>query len=151
MTVLLTIATGKGLFLATSQDDRKPWEVSGPHFPMTGVYAVAIDKRRGRPRLLAGMTSSHFGPSVAVSDDLGASWQEPDRAPVAFPERTGVALERVWQLAPGPAEQPDRVYAGAPPSPLVVSDDGGRPPLLVVRLLGPPRPPPPVSRVRWPA
>jgi hypothetical protein len=93
---------------------------------MTGVYAVAIDKRRGSPRLLAGMTSSHFGPSVAVSDDLGASWQEPERAPVAFPERAGVALERVWQLAPGPADQPDRVYAGTQPSALFVSDDGGR-------------------------
>jgi hypothetical protein len=92
---------------------------------MTDVYAVAIDKRRRRPRVLAGMASSHFGPSVAVSDDLGASWQEPDRAPVAFPERTGVALTRVWQLAPGPADQPDRVYAGTQPSALFVSDDGG--------------------------
>jgi BNR/Asp-box repeat. len=123
--VLLSIGTGKGLFLATSTDDRKSWEVSGPHFPMTGVYAVAIDKRRGSPRLLAGSTSSHFGPSVAVSDDLGASWQEPDHAPVSFPERTATSLERVWQLAPGPADQPDRVYAGTQPSALFVSDDGG--------------------------
>jgi len=126
MTVLLSIGTGKGLFLATSSDDRKFWEVSGPHFPMTGVYAVAIDKRRGSPRLLAGITSSHFGPSVATSDDLGGSWDEPDHAPVAFPERTGTALERVWQIAPGPADQPERVYAGTQPSALFVSDDGGR-------------------------
>src|SRR5690606_18779591 len=118
--------TGKGLFLARSEDDRTSWTVSGPHFPMTGVYAVAIDKRRGAPRLLAGVTSPHFGPSVATSDDLGVSWWEPERAPLAFPEDTGVALERVWQLAPGPADQPDRVYAGVQPSALFRSDDGGR-------------------------
>jgi photosystem II stability/assembly factor-like uncharacterized protein len=126
MTTLLSIGTEKGLFLALSEDDRKSWEVSGPHFPMTGVYAVAIDKRRGVPRLLAGVTSSHFGPSLATSDDLGESWQEPDTAPVAFPERTGESLGRVWQIAPAPADRPDRVYAGVEPSALFVSDDGGR-------------------------
>jgi hypothetical protein len=125
MSTLVAIGTGKGLFLAHSEDDRKSWEVSGPHFPMTGVYAVAIDTRRTRPRLLAGMTSSHFGPSIAISDDLGESWQEPDKAPIAFPSGTDAALERVWQLAPGPVTQPDRIYAGTQPSALFVSDDGG--------------------------
>jgi photosystem II stability/assembly factor-like uncharacterized protein len=125
MPAVIAIGTEKGLFLARSDDERKTWALSGPHFPMTGVYAVAIDTRRGSPRLLAAMTSSHFGPSVATSDDLGASWQEPDRAPVAFPADTGAALERVWQLSPGPASQPDRVYAGTQPSALFTSDDGG--------------------------
>src|SRR5262245_39462075 len=125
MGTLLAIGTGKGLFLAQSDDDRKSWELSGPHFAMTGIYAVSIDKRRAAPRLLAGVTSSHFGPGVNTSDDLGASWQEPERAPIAFPERAGKALERVWQFAPGPASRPDRVYAGTQPSALFVSDDGG--------------------------
>ena len=43
---MLAIGTGKGLFLARSDDDRKSWDLSGPHFPMTGVYAVGIDTRR---------------------------------------------------------------------------------------------------------
>jgi photosystem II stability/assembly factor-like uncharacterized protein len=124
-THLLAIGTGKGLYLARSEDDRRSWQLSGPHHPMTGVYAVAIDKRRAAPRLLAGVTSSHYGPSVATSDDLGGSWQEPEQAPVAFPESTGTTLERVWQIAPGPATQPDRVYVGTQPSALFVSDDGG--------------------------
>jgi hypothetical protein len=124
MTALLAIGTGKGLFLATS-DDRRSWQVSGPHFPMTGVYAVAIDKRAGAPRLLVGVASSHFGPSVAISDNLGTSWQEPEQATVAFPADTGASLERVWQIAPGPASQPQRVYMGTQPSALFVSDDGG--------------------------
>jgi hypothetical protein len=126
MTALLMIGTAKGLFLARSEDDRRSWQLTGPHFPMTGVYAVAIDKRRGRPRLLAGMSSSHFGPGLSTSDDLGESWQEPDRAPLAFPERTGTGLGRVWQIAPGPAGAPDLVYAGVEPSALFVSADGGR-------------------------
>jgi photosystem II stability/assembly factor-like uncharacterized protein len=125
MTVLLVIGTGKGLFLARSDDHRKSWQVSGPHFPMTGVYAVGIDARRATPRLLVGVSSSHFGPSVATSDDLGGSWQEPEQAPLAFPADTGASLARVWQFTSGPVSQPDRVYAGVEPSALFVSDDGG--------------------------
>jgi hypothetical protein len=125
MSVLLVIGTEKGLFLARSADDRSSWDVSGPHFPMNAVYGVGIDTRRATPRLLASVTSNHFGPSVATSDDLGASWREPDKAPVAFPEDTGESLKRVWQLTPGPASQPDRIYAGTQPSALFVSEDGG--------------------------
>jgi photosystem II stability/assembly factor-like uncharacterized protein len=122
---LLMIGTGKGLFLATSDDDRGSWQLSQPHFAMTGVYSVAIDQRRPSPRLLAGVTSSHFGPSVATSDDLGASWQEPAEAPLAFPADTGASLGRVWQLAPGTPDEPDVVYAGTEPSALFRSVDGG--------------------------
>lgn len=124
MAVLLALGTAKGLFLARS-GDRVSWDISGPHFPMTGVYGFCIDKRRTVPRLLAGVTSSHFGPSVAHSDDLGGSWHEPGERPVAFPADTEASLERVWQLAPGRAEEPDRVYAGTEPSALFVSDDAG--------------------------
>jgi hypothetical protein len=125
MTVLLAIGTSKGLFLATS-DNRVDWQVNGPHFAMTSIYAVGIDRRRATPRLLAGVDSSHFGPSVATSDDLGKTWSEPDHAPVAFPADTDTSLVRVWQLAPGPASEPDVVYAGTQPSALFRSDDGGQ-------------------------
>ncbi|MDH2429638.1 exo-alpha-sialidase [Sphaerisporangium sp. TRM90804] len=123
--VLLAIGTRKGLWLARSRDDRAGWEVTGPHRPMTDVYAVAIDTRGPAPRILAGVTSEHFGPSVAVSDDLGATWQEPEHPPVAFPAETGAALTRVWQLAPGPAGAPEVVYAGVEPSALFRSTNGG--------------------------
>ena len=126
MTVLLTIGTGKGLFLARSDDDRHTWQVSGPHFPMTAIYSTAIDTRAEPARLLVGITSSHFGPSVATSDDLGQTWDEPDAAPIAFPDDTETSLERVWQLTPGPADQPGVVYAGVEPSALFRSADGGR-------------------------
>jgi hypothetical protein len=126
MTVLLAIGTGKGLFLARSADNRRNWQVSGPHFPMTAVYSFAIDTRRRPTRLLAGVTSSHFGPSVATSDDLGETWDEPEHAPIAFPADTEAALEQVWQLAPGRLSEPDVVYAGVQPSALFRSEDGGR-------------------------
>ncbi|MEQ4205930.1 exo-alpha-sialidase [Actinopolymorpha sp. B9G3] len=125
MTVLLAIGTGKGLFLARSEGRRR-WDMTGPHFSMTAVYAVGLDTRRERPRVLAGVTNPHFGPTVARSDDLGATWDEPEEAPIAFPTDTGEALERVWQLAPGPADQPDIIYAGVEPSALFRSSDGGR-------------------------
>jgi photosystem II stability/assembly factor-like uncharacterized protein len=128
MTTLLAIGTQKGLFLATSDDDRRTWRVSPAHYAGTAVYSVAFDARRagGPPRVLAGVDSSHFGPSVATSDDLGATWQEPDAAPLAFPADAGTAVERVWQIVPaGPAE-PGVVYAGTQPSALFRSTDGGR-------------------------
>jgi hypothetical protein len=125
MTALLAIGTQKGLFLATS-DDRRSWRVSPAHFPMQGVYAVAVDTRGPAPRLLAGVDSSHFGPSVAVSDDLGETWQEPETAPLAFPADLGAAVERVWQITPAGPDRPGVVYAGTQPSALFRSTDGGR-------------------------
>ncbi len=122
MTVLLAIGTRKGLWLARSED-RVTWELSEPQHLMEEVYAVAIDTRSS-PRLLAGVASPHFGPSVALSDDLGVTWEQPDHAPISFPVDT--ALERVWQLQPASASQPGVVYAGTQPSALFKSSDGGR-------------------------
>lgn len=130
MTAILAIGTEKGLFLARS-DNRRSWEVTGPHgvagaeFPLTEVYAVAVDTRRATPRLLAGFISSHFGPSVMTSDDLGRTWVEPETAPISFPADTGEKLGRVWQLAPASPAEPDVVYAGVEPSALFRSTDGG--------------------------
>ncbi|WP_030261910.1 WD40/YVTN/BNR-like repeat-containing protein [Streptomyces sp. NRRL B-24484] len=122
--VLLAVGTQKGLFLGRSSD-REKWEFTGPHFPMNAVYSVAVDRRGGRVRLLAGADSSHWGPSVWWSDDLGATWQEPARPAVRFPEDTGTSLERVWQLQPAGEEAPDVVYAGTQPAALFRSDDRG--------------------------
>ncbi|MET0423198.1 MAG: exo-alpha-sialidase, partial [Actinoplanes sp.] len=119
------IGTQKGLFLATSDDDRRSWQVGPAHFAGTAIYSVGVDPRGPAPRLLVGVDNSHFGPSVAVTDDLGKSWQEPEAAPIAFPADAGATVERVWQIVPaGPAE-PGVVYAGSQPSALFRSTDGG--------------------------
>ncbi|AGL20500.1 sialidase family protein [Actinoplanes sp. N902-109] len=125
MTALLAIGTQKGLFLATSDDDRRTWQLSSAHFPGTAIYATAFDTRGPGPRLLAGVDSSHFGPTVTVSDDLGRTWQEPDHAPLAFPSDAGATVERVWQITPAGPDEPGVVYAGTQPSALWRSTDGG--------------------------
>jgi photosystem II stability/assembly factor-like uncharacterized protein len=120
---LLAIGTKKGLFLARSSDGLR-WEPGELLFPMNAVYAVSVDPRLDPPRLLVSAASEHWGPTVLISDDLGKTWAEPDRAALAFPSDTGASVERVWQLAPSPAE-PDVVWAGTEPSALWRSDDGG--------------------------
>lgn len=120
MPVLLLIGTDKGIFLAESEDYRK-WEVSAPQFPGCSAYAVGFQPATTGPRLLADITSTHFGPSVATSDDLGTSWYEPEHAPIAFPDDTGASLARVWQLTATESV----IYAGTEPAALFRSDDGG--------------------------
>jgi photosystem II stability/assembly factor-like uncharacterized protein len=124
---LLLIGTRKGLFVGRSAD-RRDWTLDGPHFAMNDVYAAAVDRRDrddANPRLLVGAHSEHWGPSVFHSDDLGATWTEPDQGALRFPEQAGVALARVWQLEPAPASQPGVVYAGVEPAALFKSTDGG--------------------------
>lgn len=121
---LLLAGTRKGLVLARKRAGT--WETEPLQLPMQAVYAVGIDTRGTTPRLFAGATSEHWGPTVVHSDDFGRSWQEPHRAPVAFPERTDTSLGRVWQIQPGSADQPGVVYAGTEPSALFRSEDGGQ-------------------------
>ena len=121
---LVMIGTRKGLFLAWSRNGGA-FEVDPVRFSTIGVHAVAIDTRGSTPRLLAAVEYGHFGPSVMWSDDLGRTWQESERPPVAFPEHTGTTLTRVWQLQPSPAE-PGVVWAGAEPAALFRSEDGGQ-------------------------
>ncbi|MGH3097968.1 MAG: WD40/YVTN/BNR-like repeat-containing protein [Streptosporangiales bacterium] len=122
---LLLAGTRKGLVLARSAEGRTRWDVEPLRFTMNAVYAVAVDSRRDPPRLFAAADSEHWGPSVFHSDDLGATWTEPAAAPVRFPERTGTALARVWQVQPATESEPDAVYAGTEPSALFRSTDGG--------------------------
>lgn len=122
MTTLLMIGTRKGLWLASS-DDRSDWKVTGPHFPMEEVYSVLLDRRGATPRLLAGCSSSWFGPQVRRSDDLGETWQETPNGAIRFPDDTGQALARVWQLVPGVTD--DMVWAGTEPGAIFRSTDRG--------------------------
>jgi hypothetical protein len=75
--------------------------------------------------VLAGIQYGHWGPSVMRSDDLGGSWEETESGAIRFPEDTGAALGRVWQLRPDTAERPDVVWAGCEPHSLWRSTDGG--------------------------
>lgn len=121
--VLLTVGTRKGLFIGRGSGGS--WEFDGPHFAAQAVYSIGIDTRGETPRLLVGGDSAHWGPSVFHSDDLGTTWVEPDRPAVKFPKETGASLERVWQLHPASAAEPEVVYAGTEPAALFRSEDRG--------------------------
>lgn len=123
MKTLLMAGTRKGLWLGTSDEERRSWSWTGPHFPMEEVYSVLIDRRGDTPRLLAGCSSSWFGPQVRRSDDLGATWTETPNGAIRFPEDTGATLARVWQLQPGADEAV--VWAGTEPGALFCSTDRG--------------------------
>jgi hypothetical protein len=126
MTTLLAIGTRKGLWLARSDDGRRTWSIDGPHFLMRETASVAIDVRRSPARLLVGTRNEHFGPTVYWSDDLGGSWHETEHGAIRFPEDTGAALARVWQLQPDSDDRPDVVWAGCEPTSLWRSEDGGQ-------------------------
>jgi hypothetical protein len=124
--VVVLVGTSKGLFALTAGPGRQEWAMRGPWFLGEEIYAATLDTRGGRNRLLVGATSSHWGPSVYRSDDLGATWVEPETDTLAFPASAGAAVARVWQLQPGADSQPDVVYAGVEPAALFRSDDGGQ-------------------------
>ena len=122
--VVLAIGTKKGLWLATSHD-RTSWSLSAPHFLNQEVPAVGLDTRGGRTRVLVSVRSEHWGPTVVHSDDLGATWTEPEQGAIRFGADDGAALERVWQIHPDTAERPGVVWAGCEPISVWRSADGG--------------------------
>ncbi len=120
MSTILMIGTRKGLWLGTSDDERRDWEFSGPHHDMEEVYSCLVDTRGDRPRLFAGAASPWTGPQIQVSDDLGETWRPTSGA--HFPEELDTSVERVWQLVPAGEST---VYAGTEPGAVFRSDDHG--------------------------
>ncbi|WP_139981260.1 WD40/YVTN/BNR-like repeat-containing protein [Nocardioides litoris] len=126
MGTVLMVGTRKGLWIGTSDDDRADWSFTGPHHDMEEVYSCLVLPRSGeggRPRLLAGASSSWLGPQVRWSDDLGETWHETPGGGVRFPEGSGASVERVWQLVAGPGD--GEVWAGTEPGAVWRSRDGG--------------------------
>jgi photosystem II stability/assembly factor-like uncharacterized protein len=123
--VLVLVGTMKGAFILRADRDRSRWELGGPYFPGSAVYALAYDNREGRQRLWAAPKSMHWGSLLRSSDDFGRTWTNPEEANVKFPEGTGAALSQIWQVIPGRASEPDTLYAGVEPAALFVSRDAG--------------------------
>jgi hypothetical protein len=123
--VLVLVGTMKGAFILRSDQGREKWEIGGPYFPGSAVYAMAYDGRSGRNRLWAGPHSMHWGGLLRGSDDFGRNWTNPEEANVKFPEGTGAALKQIWQIVPGRAGEADTLYCGVEPAALFVSRDAG--------------------------
>ena len=123
MGTVLMVGTRKGLWVGTSDDARQDWDFTGPHHDMEEVYSCLVDTRSGRPRLLAGASSSWLGPQVRASDDLGKTWNEPPGGAIRFESDQGTSVERIWQLAAGLDD--GVVWAGTEPGAVWRSTDGG--------------------------
>ena len=123
--VVLLVGTMKGAFILHSDAGRRTWEIGGPYFPGSAVYAMACDTRAGRHRIWAGPHSMHWGGLLRSSDDFGRTWTNPAQANVKFPEGSGAALAQIWQIAPGREREPDTLYCGVEPAALFVSRDAG--------------------------
>jgi hypothetical protein len=141
--VLLLLGTVKGAFLLRSTGKRQRWDLGGPHFPGTPVYAQAFDQRNGRHRLWAGAQSWRWGTVLRSSDDFGQSWTEPEAYTIKFPEDCGVSLKNIWQICLGSADEPDTLYCGVEPTSLFKSQDNGTSWALVRGLFDHPH------RARW--
>ena len=120
---ILLVGTRKGLWIGRSDEERRDWEFTGPHFDMEEVYSCLVDTRGSTPRLLVGSSSSWVGPQIQRSDDLGRTWAKSADGAIRFPDDTGTSLARVWQLTPGVDD--GVVYAGTEPGAVFRSDDGG--------------------------
>ncbi|MGD8290042.1 MAG: exo-alpha-sialidase, partial [Gemmatimonadota bacterium] len=123
--VVLMVGTLKGAFLFTSDAERQQWTVDGPHFPGEEVYSLALDQRGGSPVLWAAPGSAFWGTTLRRSDDLGASWSSKEERAVKFPEDSELSLKHIWQIRPGPDDDPDLMWLGVEPSCLFESRDGG--------------------------
>src|SRR5262249_43103848 len=128
------IGTKKGAFIATSDGQRRKWELSGPFFGGWELYHV-----KGSPadanRIYASQCSGWFGQMVQRSDD-GGKTGEPVGNAFRYDGATGThqwydgtqhpwEFKRVWHLEPSLTD-PDTVYAGVEDAALFQSTDGGR-------------------------
>jgi len=123
---LLLVGTMKGLFLLESSPARRRWNLTGPFFRGSSVYAAAFDSRAGRHRIWAGPSSMHFGAELCWTDDFGGHWERPAEPLVRFPQESGASLKHIWQISPGRDDRPDSLYCGVEPSALFESLDGGK-------------------------
>jgi len=124
--VRLLVGTTKGVFFLRAPAARTAWQVEGPHLAGRAIYSLAHDGRAGRQRVWAGAASMHWGAVLVPTDDWGRTWDEPPEANVKFPADSGLALKQIWQIEPGPDDEPDTLYCGVDPAALFRTSDGGK-------------------------
>jgi photosystem II stability/assembly factor-like uncharacterized protein len=131
--IRVLVGTKKGAFILTSDEQRKRWDVSGPHFAGWEIYHV-----KGSPvnpnRLYASQSTGWFGQLIQRSDDGGQTWNPVsnqfnyDGVPGTHQWYDGTPhpwdFKRVWHLEPSLTD-PDTVYAGVEDAALFRSSDGG--------------------------
>jgi hypothetical protein len=122
MGVLILAGTRKGLFLLRGDEERRSFELDGPHLTGWDVYHAVADPRDGT--FYACANHAVYGATVHRSNDQGRTWERSDQ--LGLPEDSGLTLERTWHLEPGRASEPDTLWLGGAPGVLFRSDDGGK-------------------------
>ncbi|HEY8194805.1 MAG TPA: exo-alpha-sialidase [Hyphomicrobium sp.] len=132
--VRVLVGTRKGAFILASDEARKIWDISGPHFAGWEIYHL-----KGSPadpnRLYASQSSSWFGQQIQRSDDGGKTWEPVDNK-FAYDGVPGThqwydgtphpwEFKRVWHIEPS-LNDPDTVYAGVEDAALFRTTDGGK-------------------------
>ena len=120
--VVVLVGTRKGaFFLRHAGGD---WRIEGPHFFGQIVHHMMLDPRDGRTLLVAARTG-HLGPTVFRSTDWGETWKEASAPPAFRKVEGGRAVDHVFWLTPGHADEPGVWYAGSSPQGLFRTTDGG--------------------------
>ncbi len=134
----LWVATRKGLFTVERTGDGRssPWSITRSAFLGDPVSIVLPDPRDGW--VYAAIGHGHFGTKLHRSPDGGKAWEEcavpvyparpegtePDRCPMRGIEIPW-ALELIWGLEPGGADQSGVLWCGTIPGGLFRSRDRG--------------------------
>ena len=119
--IVVLAGTRKGLFVFSSAD-RHHWDSAGPFLAGTEVSHAVLDRRTGR--IFATANDAWFGAEIMWSDTLGQDWTAAKQSP-SFRQTSEQKLERIWHIEPGPASQPEVLYAGVAPAALFRSEDAG--------------------------
>ncbi len=100
------------------------WDLKGPFLTGFNIFCSAFDSRTIPQTLYAGGSSSHWGPTIFRSRDLGKTWQESKDSP-RFSKKIKLCVKEIWQMQPDSPEYPGSIYAGVSPAALFRSDDSG--------------------------
>src|SRR5881392_2609063 len=73
MGVAVLVGTRKGLFVLTSDENRRDWKVEGPHLTGWEVFHAMRDPRDGT--LHAATNNWVYGATAHRSKDLGPTWE----------------------------------------------------------------------------
>ena len=132
--VRVLVGTRKGAFILTSDEGRKEWQVSGPHFAGWEIYHL-----KGSPvnpnRIYVSQSTEWFGQLIQRSDDGGQTWEAVGNT-FAYEGTPGThqwydgsqrpwAFKRVWYLEPSLYDA-ETVFAGVEDAALFKSTDGGQ-------------------------
>lgn len=124
--VAVLIGTRKGLFIARSSPAREQFTIEGPHLAGYEIQRAFLDPRSQGKRGYAAAHHLIWGVHICRTDNAGRDWYPLSGVPSHGSDDHETHLQTIWGLAPGPASEPDTLYAGIEPPGLFVSRDGGQ-------------------------